>query len=86
MRSNDHSHGPCARCGKPVESPAGLSGAGGLIWALGHPDGDRAVLAAQILGRLKAAEAVLALRAAAEAGPDVYLRAKALLSLIAIKA
>ncbi|MGH3305239.1 MAG: HEAT repeat domain-containing protein [Streptosporangiaceae bacterium] len=55
-----------------------------LIWALGHPDGDRAVMAARSLGRLRAPEAAPALRAVVEAGADVYLRAEALLSVIAI--
>ena len=39
--------GPCVRCGRPVEGPPGLSYDDRLVWALGHPDGDRAVLAAQ---------------------------------------
>ena len=82
---NDHPRGPCAVCGKPVEAPDGLSWTDGLIWALGHPDGDRAVVAARTLGRLKARRSVPALRAAASAGADVYLRAEALRSLIAIE-
>jgi HEAT repeat protein len=81
---NDHSHGPCVRCGDPVEGPAALSRTDSLIWALGHPDGDRAILAARTLGKLKAPESIPALRAVVEAGPDVFLRAEALLSLIAI--
>jgi HEAT repeat protein len=72
-------------CGEPVEPPAGLSWTDSLIWALRHPDGDRALLAARTLGRLKACESVPALRAAAETGADVYLRAEALRSLIAIE-
>lgn len=50
-----------------MEAPIGLSYVGGLIWALRHPDGDRA------------------LREAAQAGADIYLRAEALRSLIAIE-
>jgi len=42
--------GPCAHCGRPIESPAGLSYHERLIWALGHPDGDRAITAARTLG------------------------------------
>lgn len=56
-----------------------------LIWALRHPDGDRAVLAAMTLGRLRARESVPALRDAVETGNDIYLRAAALRSLILIE-
>ena len=42
-------------------------------------------MAAQTLGRLRAQEPVPALREAAEAGTDIYLRAQALRSLIAIE-
>jgi hypothetical protein len=82
---NDHPKGPCGACGNPVEAPAGLSRAGSPIWTLRHPDGDRAVLAAQTLGRLRARESVPAPREAAEAGADIYLRAEALCSAIAIE-
>ncbi len=82
---NDHPAGPCDACGEPVEPPAGLSWTGSLIWALHHPDGDRAVLAATTLGKLRARESVPALRAAVEAGRDIFLRAAALRSLIAIE-
>jgi len=82
---SDHPSGPCDVCGQPVEAPAGLSWVGSLVWALRHPDGDRAMLAARTLGRLRARESVPALREAAESGHDVYLRAAALRSLIAIE-
>ena len=82
---NDHPRGPCSACGEPVEAPAGLSRVDGLIWALGHPDGDRAVLAAQILGKLRAQQSVRALRAAVDAGADIFVREEALRSLIAIE-
>lgn len=82
---NDHPRGPCVACGRPVEQPAGLSYVDGLIWTLRHPDGDRAVIAARTLGRLRAREAVPALRSAAEAGPDIYLREAALRSVLAIE-
>ena len=71
---------PCA--GSPVGAPDGLSWTDGLIWALGHPDGDRAVVAARTLGGLKARRGG---GAAASAETDVYLRAEALRSLIAIE-
>lgn len=82
---NDHPSGPCDVCGEPVEAPADLSWVGNLIWALRHPDGDRALLAARTLGRMRAGESAPALREAVKAGKDVYLRAAALRSLIAIE-
>jgi hypothetical protein len=82
---NDHPAGPCDVCGEPVEAPAGLSWTDSLIWALHHPDGDRAVVAAKILGRRRARASVPALREAAEAGSDIYLRAAALRSVIEIE-
>jgi HEAT repeat protein len=82
---NDCPSGPCSACGETVEAPAGLSYIDGLIWALRHPDGDRALVAAQTLGRLRAHEAIPALREAVEAGSDIYIRAEALRSLIAIE-
>ena len=41
------SSGPCVRCGRPVEGPPGRSFDEQLVWALGHPDGDRAVVEAR---------------------------------------
>jgi HEAT repeats len=82
---DDQATGPCAACGQPVEAPAGLCYADGLVWALNHPDGDRALLAARALGRLRIREAVPALRAVAENGRDVYLREAALRSVIEIE-
>lgn len=82
---NDYPSGPCSACGEPVEAAAGLSYIDGLIWALRHPDGDRALVAAQTLGRLRADEAIPALHEAVEAGRDIYIRAEALRSLIAIE-
>ncbi|MBO0824438.1 MAG: HEAT repeat domain-containing protein [Actinobacteria bacterium] len=82
---NDHPAGPCDSCGEPVEAPEGISRAEGLAWALRHPDGDRAVLAAKILGQLRTPESIPALREAAESGLDIYLRAEALRSVIAIE-
>ena len=72
-------------CGEPVEAPDSLSHIDSLIWALRHPDGDRALVAAQTLGRLRAHEAIPALHEAVEAGSDIYVRAQALRSLIAIE-
>lgn len=82
---NDHPSGPCDVCGEEVAAPAGLSLVSALTWALRHPDGDRALVAARVLGRLRATESVPALREAAEAGRDVYLRAEAVRSLVTIE-
>jgi len=82
---NDHATGACDACVLPVEAPSGLSFNDGLVWALKHPDGDRAVLAAGTLGRLRIREAVPALRAMAENGRDIYLREAALRSVIEIE-
>jgi len=82
---NEHADGLCHACGQPVKAPGDLTYTDGLTWALRHPDGDRAVLAAKTLGSLRAREAVSALRAAAEAGRDIYLREAALRSLLKIE-
>jgi HEAT repeat protein len=82
---NDCRTGPCRVCGDPIEGPASLSRAETLIWALRHPDGDRAVLAARALGWLRARESIPALRATVETGKDIYLRAEALRSLVTIE-
>jgi len=82
---NEHATGPCDVCGEPVERPANLSRVDSLVWTLSHPDADRASLAAGILGRMRARESIPALRAAVETGGDIFLRAQALRSLIAIE-
>jgi hypothetical protein len=68
-----------------VQFPEGLTYEDRLVWALHHPDGDRAMVAAQILGQRRAAVAAPALRAVATDGGDPYLAAEALRSLIAIE-
>lgn len=82
---NDHPAGPCDVCGAPVEEPSGLTSTDRLVWTLGDPDGDRALVAARILGKLRARDSVPALRVVAETGKDIYLREAALLSLLAIE-
>lgn len=82
---NDYPTGRCYACGDAIEAPAGLPRSESLIWALHHPDGDRAVLAARILGRLRVRESVQALRETAQGGKDIFLRAEALRSLIVIE-
>jgi hypothetical protein len=76
--------GPCNRCGRPIEGPPGLSYDQRLMWTLGHPDGDRAVTAARILGSLRSRDASPALRAAVIADRDPFLAVEALRSLITI--
>jgi hypothetical protein len=76
--------GPCIRCGQPVESPPGLSFDDQLVWALGHPDGDRAVLAAQTLGARRVVAALPALQRVVDEDRDPYLAVAALRSAITI--
>ena len=75
---------PCIRCGQPVEGPPGRSFDDQLVWALGHPDGDRAVLAAQTLGRRGVQWALPSLQAVVDENRDPYLAVAALRSAIAI--
>ncbi len=82
---NPRRTGPCERCGRSVEGSADLSYEDRLIWALRHPDGDRAIMAARILGQRRARMAVPALRAVVADGRDPYLAAEALRSLVAIE-
>ncbi|HUA03218.1 MAG TPA: HEAT repeat domain-containing protein [Solirubrobacteraceae bacterium] len=76
--------GPCVRCRRPVDGPPDLSFDDRLIWALGHPDGDRAVMAAQTLGVRRVTSALPALRRAVEEDRDPYLAVAALRGAIAI--
>ena len=81
---NPRATGPCVRCGQPVESPSNLSYDDRLVWALGHPDGDRAALAAQTLGARRVRSAMPALRRAVDEDRDPYLAVAALRAAIAI--
>jgi HEAT repeat protein len=83
--ASDHSHGPCAAFGQPVETPAGLSTTDSLIWAPGHPDPELATLAARALSEIDGPQSVAALRAAVGTGTNIHVRAEALLSPIAIE-
>lgn len=82
---NKASSGPCIHCGKSIEPPESLTYDERLIWTLGHPDGDRAVLAARILGEHRSAGAVPALKAVVEQSSDPFVAAEALRSLIRIE-
>jgi hypothetical protein len=55
------------------------------VWALRHPDGDRAILAARRLAALGARQAVPALWEIMRNSPDPYLAAVALHALIRIE-
>lgn len=81
---NPRSSGPCVRCGRPVEGPPGRSFDEQLVWALGHPDGDRAVVAAQTLGVRRVRAALPALRKVVDEDRDPYLAVAALRGAIAI--
>jgi hypothetical protein len=81
---NREADGPCARCGRPIEGPPDRSYDDHLMWALHHPHSDRAVLAAQILGRRKVRAAVPALRRVVDQGRNPYLSAAALRAAVTI--
>ncbi|MGO9974894.1 MAG: HEAT repeat domain-containing protein [Solirubrobacteraceae bacterium] len=82
---NASASGPCQHCGHPVQGPENLSHERRLIWALRHPDGERAVLAARTLGDLRVREASPALAALIRQDRDPYLAAQALRSLVEIE-
>lgn len=82
---NPRPSGPCVHCGQEIAAPDGLSYDQQLIWALAHPDGDRAIMAARTLGSRRAAEAAPRLREVAQEGSDPFLAAEALRSLIEIE-
>jgi HEAT repeats len=81
---NPSASDPCVRCGRPVEGPPGLTFDDQLMGALGHPDGDRAVLAAQTLGSRRVRAALPALRRVVDEDRDPYLAVAALRSAIEI--
>lgn len=81
---NPRAQGPCVRCGRPVQAPPGLSYDDELVWALRHPDGDRARLAAQLLAARRARSALPALREVVDEGRDPFLAVEALRSAIEI--
>jgi uncharacterized Rossmann fold enzyme len=68
-----------------VAPPRPLSYDEQLVWTLGHPDGDRAVLAARILGMRRTREAVPALRDVVARSTDPYLSAEAVVAIVAIE-
>ncbi|HVA60519.1 MAG TPA: hypothetical protein VNG13_08275 [Mycobacteriales bacterium] len=84
--TNEHPSGPCRTCGRPVEGPGRLTPEQQLIWALHHPDGDRAVLAARAIAARRVETAIPVLRALVEGGtPDIYVAKEALCALITLE-
>jgi len=81
---NQSPRGDCVRCGQPIEGPPEITFDDRLVWALGHPDGDRAILAAQSLGMRRIESALPALRRAVDEERDPYLAVAALRSAIEI--
>jgi HEAT repeats len=81
---NPQPRGPCIRCGRQLEGPPELSYDERLVWALGHPDGDRAILAAQSLGARRVRSALPALRRTVDEDRDPYLAVAALRGAVAI--
>lgn len=77
--------GPCRHCGDEIAEPDGLTHQQRLIWTLGHPDADRAVLAARALGHEQASAAAPVLRRLVSDAQDPYLAAEALRALVAIE-
>jgi len=82
---NTRPEGPCERCSAEIKAPASLTYDERLIWALGHPDGDRAMMAASLLGKRGVRQARPALELLVERGGDPFLAAQALRSLIELE-
>ena len=83
---NDRPAGACARCGRPIEGPANLSRTDQMVWALHHPDGARAVMAARRIGSTGTSQAVPELRRIVESpDSDPYVAAESLRAVIPIE-
>ena len=76
--------GPCVRCGTEVAATPGITDEQRLVWTLHHPDGDRALLAAQTLGSRRAAAALPVLQHIVDEALDPYLSAAAVSSAVQI--
>jgi hypothetical protein len=81
--ANVSAGGRCRECGQPIEPPVGTGYVEQLLWALRHPLPGTQMIAAQILGQRREAAAAGPLRALVD-GPDPYLAAQALQSLVAV--
>jgi hypothetical protein len=76
--------GPCVSCGREIAAPADLSFVDRLLWTLGHPDGDSAIVAAKTLGNGHVVAALPALRRVVDQRSDPFLAAHALRRAIQI--
>jgi hypothetical protein len=83
--ANPVASGRCVHCGGEIAAPPGASYDERLAWTLHHPDPDRAITAARILGERRAGSAAGALRDVVREPPDPFLAAEALRSLVAIE-
>lgn len=72
------------RCGREISAPAGTTDEQRLIWALHHPDSDRAMLAAKALGARRATGALPALQGVVGEAFDPYLSAQAVRAAVQI--
>lgn len=81
---NPRPSGACVRCGCEIATPPGTTDEQRLVWALHHPDSDRAMLAAETLGKRGGSDALLALRRVVDEGFDPFLAARALRSAVQI--
>jgi HEAT repeat protein len=82
---NPQPSGRCQHCGREIAAPQDISWDEGLIWTLGHPDGDRAMLAARTLGDGRVPSAAQPLRRLVTSSKDPFLAAQALRSLLKIE-
>jgi HEAT repeat protein len=80
---NQNQRGRCRHCGNEIAAPATATYEEKLVWTLDHPDGDRAIVAAQTLGHRRAQSAVPALVRAAQKR-DPYLQVAAVAALAQI--
>ena len=82
--SNSQPTGRCPHCGEEIAAPPDVSYDERLAWTLRHPDPDRAMMAARVLGVRRAYSAAPQLLGVRDP-PDPYVGAEALRSLIAIQ-
>jgi hypothetical protein len=83
--TNSTGSGLCRHCGREIAPPPEASYDDRLVWTLHHPDPDRAITAARILGDRGATSAAGALKEVVRDPPDPYLAVQALRSLIRIE-
>lgn len=81
---NDRQAGPCERCGRDISPPTDISEVDRLLWGIGHPDPDVAIISTRRVARLGDQSAIPALRKCIEEGPDPYVAVEALRSLLAL--